>query len=136
MAQREGYEGYAERTEQPTVPNLTAFPEMAEMGKKRMEGFVDAQKEMLNNLQETNRQWFDRMQSEAKVASDFANKMMGARSIPDAMTVYQEWANRQLEMTAEDAKRFYADSQKFVEYSARLLSSGHSSGGGAGGPNA
>jgi hypothetical protein len=120
MAQREDY---AERHERPAMPNLL-FPEMAEMGKKRMEGFVDAQKEMLNNLQESNRQWFDRMQSEAKVASDFANKMMGARSIPDAMTLYQEWANRQLEMTTEDAKRFFADGQKFMECSTRLLSSG------------
>jgi hypothetical protein len=129
MAQREGY---AERTEQPAMPNLLAYPEMAEMGKKRIEGFVDAQREMLNNLQETNRQWFDRMQSEAKIASDFANKLMGARSIPDAMTVCQEWTNRQLEMTAEDAKRFFADGQKFIECSTRMLSSGS----GASRPNA
>ena len=124
-------EGRAERTER-AMPNPMAFPEIAEMGKKRIEGFVDAQREMLNNLQETNRQWFDRMQSEAKVASDFANKMMGARSIPDAMTVYQEWANRQLEMTAEDAKRFFADGQKFIECSTRLLSSGRPGSGASG----
>ena len=69
-------------------PNLLVFTEMAEMGKKRIENFVDAQKELINQLQEANRQWFDRMQSEAKVASDFANKVMGPRSIPDAMTAY------------------------------------------------
>ena len=117
-------EAYAQRTEKSAQPNLLVFPEMAEMGKKRVENFVDAQRELINQLQETNRQWLDRMQSEAKVASDFANKVMGARSIPDAMTAYQEWANRQLEMTAEDAKRFFADGQKFIECSTRLLSSG------------
>jgi hypothetical protein len=63
------------------------------------------------------------MQSEAKIASDFANKVMGARSVPEAMTAYQQWANRQLEMTAEDAKRLFADGQKFIEASTRLLSS-------------
>jgi hypothetical protein len=120
MAEREGY---AERTERSAAPNLLVFPEMAEMGKKRIENFVDAQRELLNQVQETNRQWFDRMQSEAKVASDYANKVMVARSVPDAMTAYQEWANRQLEMTAEDAKRFFADGQKFIEASTRLLSS-------------
>jgi hypothetical protein len=99
------------------------FPEMAEMGKKRVENFVDAQRELLNQLQERNRQWFDRMQSEAKIASDFANKVMGARSVPEAMTAYQEWANRQLEMTAEDAKRLFTDGQKFIEASTRMLSS-------------
>jgi hypothetical protein len=49
---------------------------------------------------------------------------MAARSIPEAMTAYQEWANRQLEMTAEDAKHFFADGQKFIEASTRLMSSG------------
>jgi hypothetical protein len=120
MAQKEGF---TERIERAAVPNLLVFPEMAEMGKKRMESFVDAQRQLFNQLQETNRQWLDRMQSEAKVASDFANKVMGARSIPDAMSAYHEWANRQLEMTAEDAKRFFADGQKFIEASTRLLSS-------------
>jgi hypothetical protein len=127
MAEREGY---AERTERSPAPNLLVFPEMAEMGKKRIENLVDAQRELLNQVQETNRQWFDRMQSEAKVASDYANKVMVARSVPDAMTAYQEWANRQLEMTAEDAKRFFADGQKFIEASTRLLSSEASGRGG------
>jgi hypothetical protein len=115
-------EGFSQRTEGSASPNLLVFPEMAEMGKKRIENYVDAQRELLNQLQETNRKWFERMQSEAKVASDFANKVMGARSIPDAMTAYQEWANRQLEMTAEDAKRFFADGQKFIAASTRLVS--------------
>ena len=116
-------ESSAERTEGLAAANLPMFPEMAEMGKKRVEDFVGAQSELLNRLQETNRQWFDRMQSEAKIASDCANKVMAARSIPEAMTAWQEWANRQLEMTAEDAKRMFADSQKFMETSTRLLSS-------------
>jgi hypothetical protein len=121
MAQRESY---AERTEGLAAPNLTMFPEMAEMGKKRIEDLVDAQRELLNKLQEMNRQWFDRMQSEAKITSDCANNVIAARSIPEAMTAWQEWANRRLEMTAEDAKHLVADSQKFMEASTRLLSSG------------
>ena len=112
----------AERIERSAVPNLLAVPEMAEMGKKRIENFVDAQRELLNQIQETNRQWFDRMQSEAKVASDFANKVMAARSVPDAMTACQEWAYWQLQTTAEDTKRLFADGQKFIEASTRLLS--------------
>jgi hypothetical protein len=127
MAQRESYTERTERTERTeglAAPNLLMSPEMAEMGKKRVEDFVGAQRELLNKFQETNRQWFDRMQSEVKIASDCANKVMTARSIPDAMTAWQEWANRQLEMTAEDAKHLVADSQKFMEASTRLLSSG------------
>jgi hypothetical protein len=131
MAERE-----AQRADISAQPNLMVFPEMAEMGKKRVENFVDAQRELLNQLQERNRRWFDRMQSEAKVASDFANKVMGARSVPEAMTAYQEWANRQLEMTAEDAKRLFTDGQKFIEASTRLLSSEVSGNGRGGRPSA
>jgi Phasin protein len=120
MAQREGY---AERTEKSAAPNLM-FPEMAEMGKKRLEDFVDVQRELLNKLQETNRQWLDRMQYEVKVSSDCANKVVSARSIPDAMTAWQEWANRQLEMMAEDAERLFDDGQKFIEVSTHLLPRG------------
>ena len=112
----------AERTERFAAPNLLGVPEMAEMGKKRIANFADAQRELLSQIQETNRQWFDRMQSEAKVASDFANKVMGARSVPDAMTACQEWASWQLKTTAEDTKRLCADGQKFIEASTRLLS--------------
>jgi hypothetical protein len=121
----------AERTERTLMPNLV-FPEMAEMGKKRVESLVDAQRELLNQVQQANRQWFDRIQSEAKVASDCASKVMAARSIPDAMTAYQEWTNRQLEMTAEDARHFFADGQKFLEASTRLLSGGFTDNGRSG----
>jgi hypothetical protein len=121
-------EGRAERAERSAAPNpsLLVFPEMTEIGKKRIENLVDAQRDLLNQVQETNRQWFDRMQSEAKVASDCASKVIGARSVPEAMTAYQEWANRQFEMTSEDAKHFFADGQKFIEASTRLMSSGFS----------
>jgi hypothetical protein len=66
----------AERTERSAAPIFLTVPEITEMGKKRIENFVDAQRELLNQMQETNRQWLDRMQSEVKVASDFANKVL------------------------------------------------------------
>jgi hypothetical protein len=62
------------------------------MGKKRIDEFVKMQAELLDKLQETNRQWLDRAQSEANLASEFASKLAAARSIPDAMTAFQEWS--------------------------------------------
>ena len=55
---------------QKEEPNLM-FPEMVDMRKKRVQDFVNAQTELLDKLQETNRQWFDRLQSEASFVSDF-----------------------------------------------------------------
>jgi len=55
---------------QKEEPNLM-FPEMVDMRKKRVQDFVNAQTGLLDKLQETNRQWFDRLQSEASLVSDF-----------------------------------------------------------------
>jgi hypothetical protein len=103
--------------------------ELAKMGTKRIEDFVNAQAELLVKLQESNKQWFDRVQSEANLVSDLASKLTSARSIPDAMSAYQEWGTRKLEMMAEDGKHALADAQKFVETGARLLSNGWQSNG-------
>jgi hypothetical protein len=99
----------------------TAF---AALGKKRFEDFVNAQIELLDKLQGTNRQWFDRIQSEAKLASESGSKLTAARSIPEAVTAYQEWASQWFEMLAEDRKHLLTDYQMFTESAARLLSNG------------
>jgi hypothetical protein len=39
------------------------------------------------------------------------------------MTTCQEWTGRQIEMMAEDSKLLTADTQRFMETGARLLSS-------------
>jgi len=98
--------------------------EFAPIVKERIEDFVNAQTELLEKLQESNRQWFDRMQSEANLTSEFASKLTAARSIPDAMTACQEWANRRFEMMAEDREHLLSDCQKFTETGAHLLWNG------------
>jgi len=112
-------EVHSERTKQFPVPT-----EFAAMVKKRMEGLANAQSELLSELQETNRQWVERMQSEANLASEFHSKLTAARSIPDAMTACQEWTSRRFEMMAEDGKHLLADTQRFMEAGVRLMSNG------------
>ncbi len=114
-------ESHTERANNPPFAALdpAAF---AMLGKKRIEDFANTQTELLDKLQETNRQWLDRMQSEANLASEFGTKLTAARSIPDAMTACQEWASRRFEMMAEDRKHLLTDYQMFSETGARLLS--------------
>ena len=128
MAQKESH---AERTEKSSLPNLMPT-EFAELGKKRIEEFVNTQKELVEKLQEMNRQWFDRAQAEANLASELASKLTAARSIPDAMAAYQEWASRRFEMMAEDGKHLLADTQKFMEAATHLLPNGSLIKGGGG----
>ena len=128
MAQKESH---AERTEKSSLPNLMPT-EFAKLGKKRIEEFVNTQKELVEKLQEMNRQWFDRAQVEANLASELASKLTAARSIPDAMAAYQEWASRRFEIMAEDGKHLLADIQKFMEAATHLLPNGSLIKGGGG----
>ena len=104
----------------------------AVFNKKGMEELADMQSQWLGQIQEASQHWIDRMQSEAKIGSEFAAKLTSARSLPDAMAIYQEWSSRRFEMMAEDGKHLLACFQKLMETNARLLSNGRSNGAGAG----
>ncbi len=120
MAQKESR---IEGSEKFSLPNLIP-DEFTEMGKKRIEEFVKMQAELLDKLQEANREWFDGAKSEADLASEFTSKLTAALSLPEAMAVCQEWTSRRFEMMAEDGKHLLADSQKFIETGTRLVSNG------------
>jgi hypothetical protein len=105
-------------------PSSLIPPEFVAIGQQRLKDVAAMQTQLFENLQGLSRNWLDRMQSEAALASEFATKLTVARSIPGTAAVYQEWANRRMELAAEDAKRLVDGSQKFVETSTRLLSSG------------
>jgi hypothetical protein len=104
-----------------------AFPfvlntgELAALGKKRFGEFVRVQTELLDEFQEANRHWLDRLESEANLASEFASKLSEARSMPDAMAASQDWATQSFAMLAEDGKHLAADTRKFMATGARLF---------------
>ena len=108
-------------------PTLDLFPAaFAQTGKQRVEDMIELQAEFFNYLQEMNRDWFARMQSEAVMASEFATKLAAARSFPETATVCQEWTNRRIELLAQDGQRLFADTKKIMEAGARVLANGRS----------
>jgi hypothetical protein len=116
-----------EKSTKSTIPDL--FPAgLAETGKKRVEGIIKLQVELFKYFQEANRNWLARMQTEAGLTSEFSAKLAAARSIPETGAVCQEWANRHIELLAEDAKRLVADTEKFMETGAQVLAQGWTAG--------
>ena len=83
--------------------------------------FANAQAQFLDKPEATNRRWFERMQSEAALAFEFASKLTMAGSVPDAVTACQAWASRRFEMMAEDRDHLLADYQMFTEAGAHFL---------------
>jgi CRISPR/Cas system-associated endonuclease Cas1 len=119
----EGTKAGSTRTDRP-FPFSFDNSEFTALGKKRMEAFVSAQTELFDEIQEANRRWMDRFQSEANLASEFASKLSGARSIPDAMAVSRDWATRYFQMLAEDGRHFADDTRKLMETGARIFANG------------
>lgn len=119
MAHKESHTERIEKSSSHPIPS-----ELAAMGKKRIDEFINLQTELLEKLQETNQQWLDRAQSEASLASELASKLTSVRSFPEAMTACQEWTTRRFELMAEDGKHLLADTEKFMETGARFMSSG------------
>lgn len=116
-------ETHTEHAAKPSPFNV-APAEFAATAKRRLEELANAQMQLFNGIQQTNRQWLDRVQAEADLASEFASKLTAARSIPDAMTACQEWGSRRFELMAEDARHLMDDTQKFMQQSADILATG------------
>jgi hypothetical protein len=114
------------RSEQPGPFSLfnEASAGLALTAKKQFDEFAKAQAELLDAARDANQWWFDRFRAEANLASEFTSKLTAARSIPDAMTTYQEWSTRHFEMTAEDAKHLLDDTQKFLQMGTRVFANG------------
>ncbi len=105
-----------------SAPLLMASSEFADMWKKGIEGFFHVNEDFIHGLNETNRHWLDRIQLEAKLASEFGSKMAASRSLPEVLMVGQEWASQHFKMMAEDRKHLLEDCQHFTEIGGHLLS--------------
>ncbi len=99
----------------------TTPAELATLGKKQMEDFVEAQKDFFDDLMQTNWRWIDRFQSETQLASEFFSKVAAARSIPDALGLCQEWTSHRIGMMVDDGEQLAADARNFMERSAHLV---------------
>ena len=91
---------------------------------KQLDVFNQVQSELTKKATEINRHWADRGRSEASLASEFASKLAACRSVPDAMTAWQEWSSQRLERMAEDGKHLLGDLQEVVKVGTRLLPNG------------
>jgi len=107
-----------------TFPFSFDRSEFAAFGKKRMETFVNVQTELLEEIQEANRHWLDRIQSEANLAAEYASRLSSVRNLPDAMAMSRDWSAQYLQRLADDGKHLADDTRKFIETGSRLFSQG------------
>ena len=73
------------------------------------------------------RDWMARATAEIELSLKLSNKLTAADSVPDALAAYQEWLNEEMGARAEDARLLMSNGQKFMDTTARFLSSGWTS---------
>jgi hypothetical protein len=91
---------------------------------KGMENFGAMQKEWLETVERTKRDWVVRLETEGKLGSDFATRVAAAKAIPDVAAAYQEWIARRIELISTEWQKAVQDGQKFVNSCARFAGNG------------
>jgi hypothetical protein len=79
-------------------------------------------------IEQANKDWLARVEKERVLASELATKLSAAGSLPDVAKEYQRWMTQRWELMAEDGRKFFGDSLKLMNSTARLWSNGWSNG--------
>jgi hypothetical protein len=83
---------------------------------------------VLEAFEQTSRAWLARVQSEVELWSQLAAKLSTTRSVPEALSAYQESVIQRTQMAADDGKRLSSDCQEIIGKIVRSLSCGWPSG--------
>jgi hypothetical protein len=95
-----------------------------EIFEKGVQAVTNMQKELLSTIEQANRDWMARMETERNLAADLTSKLTAARSAPEAAAAYQEWMGRRVQLLGEDSRKFVADCQKFMDATMRTFGNG------------
>lgn len=113
------------RSEQMRGENVSASEaiteQMTQIGAKSVNAGLRLQAEMFDTLHAISRDWMTRATSEAELALNLPNRLSGVRSIPDAISTYQEWLGEIWSMCNDDSRRIVADGQRIMATSVRCL---------------
>jgi hypothetical protein len=94
------------------------------MGAHRFEELIHAQEELLDVFEQVQRDRLARVMQEPRLAADFATKLTRVRSMPEAVTVCQDWAARRMQMLGEDYSQLFNEGQAVANASLRFMSNG------------
>jgi hypothetical protein len=111
----------AERPRERGAAAAATVPPFGEVGERSVNAGLRMQHEMADVFSEISREWFARATSKAELAMKLPTKLTSARSVPDALSAYQQWLGEWMTIVNEDSRRFVSDSQKIMDAGARCF---------------
>jgi hypothetical protein len=107
-----GDRGRTERPRDEKPSSVTNDVPFNDDGTRSVAFGLHLQKEMLGLLSDMGQDWFARATAEAQLALGLPNRLTAARSIPDAVTAYQEWFGEWVDRCGQDTQRLLSDGQR------------------------
>jgi hypothetical protein len=107
-------------SEKAVAAGLVNAP-FAEMGVKSVAAGLRMQTELFETFQDISGDWFARATSEAELAFKLPRQLTNARSVPDALSAYQEWLGEWMSMRGEDGRRLVSDGRKIMDTGVRCF---------------
>jgi hypothetical protein len=109
----------SERNEIPRPENSAGAieaigAEIGELSAEDIKAGLRMQAEMFEALHSIGRDWMARATSQAELAFNLPNRLTTARSVPDAISAYQEWFTEWLARCGEDSRRLISDGKKIA----------------------
>lgn len=95
--------------------------QMSQLRAKSLKAGLLVQSELFDTFQAINREWVMRATSEAQHAFNLPHKLTTVRSLPDAISAYQDWLSEWVAICGEDSRRLLTDGQKIVDTGVRCL---------------
>jgi hypothetical protein len=87
---------------------------------------LEANEEFLKTFEEIGHDVVSSAAAEFGLGLKLSKNLTVARSVPDAMSAYQQWWSEEMNARSQDASRLMTNTQKFISTSTRLFSNGWS----------
>ena len=72
------------------------------------------QKDVLEAFRQMSHDWFEKTQSEIRLAAEFSAGLSAARSMPEVIAAWQAWWTKRLGMMVEDGVHMCANAEKLL----------------------
>jgi hypothetical protein len=91
---------------------------------EKIDTIIGTQRELFEAMQDWNRDFLARINSEASLATEIGGKLISARTFSESSDACREWFRREMELLGKEQQHFLEASKKVAMASSQLLSNG------------
>lgn len=94
---------------------------IGDFGPNSIKAGLQYQREMLETFEDISRTWLARATTETEFVFALPARLTAARTVPDAVSAYQEWLTEWMNMIGEDSRLLLTDGGKVMGAGARCF---------------